>query len=126
MGLRRSHALVRWLVALLLLPVLLGVIPAAPLSAEQALARDLVLSICTPAGAQDQGSAPGSHDQQCVLCTIGCITFAPGTTGNASAALMPPRLASPVDFAVHATSQSHRPHWRHGAPPRGPPASLNV
>ncbi|MBL8907872.1 MAG: hypothetical protein JNM20_14465, partial [Rhizobiales bacterium] len=95
MGLRRRRALARWLAALLLLPVVLGVIPAAPLSAEQALLRDLALSICTPNGAQDQGRAPASHDQQCVLCTVGCVTCASMAPGGAVATLRPAPRGGP-------------------------------
>ncbi len=126
MILRRRHALARWLVALLLLPIVLGVIPAAPLSAEQALARDLALSICTPNGAQDQGRSPASHGQQCVLCTVGCVTCAPAAPGSAAVTLVP-RPSS--GFFRLAASTATEPHWslrREGSPPRGPPTSLIV
>jgi hypothetical protein len=124
MRLRRGHAFARWLVALLLLPVILGVIPAAPLTAEQALARDLALAICTPNGAEDHGRAPGSHDQQCVLCTLGCATCTPVAPGGAAAALSPVQSSGPFIVIPIAAAAPHRLHWRDGSPPRGPPLSL--
>jgi hypothetical protein len=124
MRLRRRHALARWLAALMLLPVILGVIPAAPLTAEQALARDLALAICTPNGAQDQGRAPGSHDQQCVLCTVGCVTCTPMAPGSAVAVLLPAQSSGPFIVAPIAATEPNRLHWRDGSPPRGPPISL--
>jgi hypothetical protein len=124
MTLHSHRAWARWLIALLLLPIVLGVIPAAPLSAEQALARDLGLSICTPKGAQDQGRSPASHDQQCVLCTVGCTTCAPAAPGGATATLMPRQPASPVVFVARINSLAYGPLWRDGSPPRGPPTSL--
>ncbi|MFO0990832.1 MAG: hypothetical protein U1E67_02730 [Hyphomicrobiales bacterium] len=126
MTMRSRRAWARWLIALLLLPIVLGVIPAVPLSAEQALARDLGLSICTPNGAQDQGRAPASHDQQCVLCTVGCATCAPGVPGNAGATLLPNQPASAVVFVATAISPPDLLLWRFGSPPRGPPTSLIV
>lgn len=126
MRLRRRHVLARWLAALMLLPVILGVIPAAPLTAEQALARDLALAICTPNGAQDEGRAPGSHDQQCVLCTLGCVACTPVALGSAVAALLPARPSGPFIVTPIAATEPHRLHWRDGSPPRGPPISLIV
>lgn len=126
MTLRRRHALARWMVALLLLPVLLGVIPAAPISAEQALARDLALAICTPNGAQDQGRGSGSHDQQCVLCTVGCVTCASAAPGGAGLALIAPPIIRHLSRISPVATIPDWPQWRHGAPPRGPPSSLIV
>lgn len=126
MRLRRRHALARWLAALMLLPLILGVIPAAPLTAEQALARDLALSICTPNGAQGQGRVPGSHDQQCVLCTVGCVTCSPAAPESAAATLLPRPSTGFVTLVAGAASEPHRSLWRDGSPPRGPPATLIV
>jgi len=126
MTLRCRRALARWLVALLLLPVLLGAIPASQLSAEQALARDLALSICTPNSAQDQGRVPGSHDGQCVLCTLGCATCTPMVPVSAAAALLPAQRSGPYIVTPIAATEPNRLHWRDGSPPRGPPLSLIV
>jgi hypothetical protein len=126
MRLRRRHALARWLAALMLLPVILGVIPVAPLTAEQALARDLALAICTPNGAEDQGRAPGSHDQQCVLCTLGCATCTPVAPVSAAAALLPAQSSGPFIVTPIAATEPTRLQWRDGSPPRGPPLSLIV
>jgi len=124
MGLRRSRAVARWLVALLVLPVVLGIMPPVEVSAEVALARDLTLSVCTPNGAQDRDGTPVSHDQQCVLCTVGCAFASPMIPGGAGVELAPafaPRFAAPR-FAIDA--RPDWPHWRDGFPPRGPPSSF--
>jgi len=126
MRMRRRHALARWLAALVLLPVILGVIPAAPLTAEQALARDLALAICTPNGAQDQGRVPGSHDQQCVLCTVGCVTCAPMAPGSVVAALAREPHSGPFILTPDASNAPKLSLRRDGSPPRGPPSTLIV
>lgn len=126
MTLRSRRAWARWLIALLLLPIVLGVIPLAPLSTEQALARDLGLSICTPNAAQDQSRAPDSHDRQCALCTAGCVTcttFAPVST---VATPIPAPLSGAFIFTPIAAAEPHGPLWRDGEPARGPPVSVNI
>ena len=125
MGLRRRRGFARWLVALLLLPVVLGVIPVAPLSAEQALARDLALSICSPNGGQNPQKLPATHDQQCVLCTIGCTACASMALGGAGVELVPAVIRH-VSRVYFAAAFSDRPQWRLGAPPRGPPVSFGI
>jgi hypothetical protein len=120
-GLRRSRAVAGWLVALLLLPVVLGILPPAEVSAEEALARDLALSVCTPIGAQDHGSSPPSHDQQCVLCTTGCAFASPIVVGGAGVELVLATLARSLALLAVADALPHSPYWRDGAPPRGPP-----
>ena len=122
----RRRAIARWLLALLLLPVVLGLMPAAQVSAEQALARDLALSICSPNGAQNPQKSPASHDQQCVLCTVGCITCAPASPGSATATMNPAPAADPVVLTASIVSRPHWTLWRDGAPPRGPPLSVGV
>jgi len=124
--LRRFHAVVRWLVALLLLPVVLGVLPPAELSAEQALARDLALAMCSPNGGHDPAKSTPSHDQQCVLCTIGCVTGASVAPGGAFAGLAPAPTLHSAALAPAAQTLPHWSLWRQGAPPRGPPTSLVI
>jgi hypothetical protein len=124
MDLRRSRSVGGWLVALLLLPIVLGVLPPIETSAEEALTRDLALSVCTPNGAQDRGQTPASHGQQCVLCAVGCAFAAPMMPGGAGAELA---QALAADFATPIFASDARPnwpHWRDGFPPRGPPAFL--
>src|SRR5262245_42253933 len=91
-GLRGSRFVARWLAALLVLPMLLGVLPPAAVPTEEALARDLALSVCTPNGGEDRGTPPASHDRQCVLCTMGCAFAAPLLADRAGAALAPAPL----------------------------------
>jgi len=126
MRLRRFHAVVRWLVALLLLPVVLGVIPPAELSAEQVLARDLASAICSPNGGHDPAKPVPLHDQQCVLCTVGCVTFGAGAPGGAFAELAPRPTLCSAALAPAAQTLPHWSLWRRGAPPRGPPTSLVI
>jgi hypothetical protein len=105
------------------LPVVLGTLPPAEVSAEAALARDLTLSVCTPNGDQGRGTSPASHDQQCVLCTVGCAFAAPMLAGGAGAELVGATLARSLSLLAGAGALQHSPYWRDGAPPRGPPSS---
>jgi hypothetical protein len=124
MGLRRSRFVAGWVVALLVLPVALGILPPVEVSAEAALARDLALSVCTPNGPQDRGSSPASHVQQCVLCTVGCSFSSPIMAGGAEAELVRATLARSLPPLSTADTRPHSAHWRDGFPPRGPPFSF--
>jgi hypothetical protein len=123
MGLRRSRAVAGWLVALLVLPVVLGILPPAEVSAEEALTRDLALSVCTPNGAQDRGQTPASHGQQCALCTMGCAFAAPMLASGAGAALTPAPIVLSLGARFGADVLQHSLYWRDGFPPRAPPQS---
>lgn len=125
----RSHlqlrrGVVRWMIAVWLLPVLLGLLPTSVLPAAAALERDLAFSICSPLGSTDPlgGGSNGDHHQHCILCAAGCPVLGPAP-GAAGTLLPLPRekavlaLASPTDgYFVFGQVLLD------GSPPRGPPS----
>lgn len=122
----QRHWLVHWLVAVMLLPAIFGVLPQPALSAAATLERDLALSVCSHAGEDQAGrqdhQAP-RHDQQCVLCALGCPVCGPAlrTTGAdfrvvRSGSSFCWRLSETRFALIHGV-------LREGSPPRGPPVA---
>lgn len=126
---QQRRSIIHWVIAALVLPVLLGLLPQPALSEAAALERDLASFTCSldPAGAADRenGSRHSQHDQ-CILCASGCPVCAPVLLGGVPSAALPrlkqAHLQQPAD---HITAIL-RGVLRQGSPPRAPPLSLNV
>jgi hypothetical protein len=90
-----NAAILPWVMFALLLPVLLGLLPAATRSAEAAFEHKLAQSICAPLETGDEGGPqdPTHHAKDCILCAIGCTVC--GSAPAATAA-----LASRMDVAA--------------------------
>lgn len=120
---QHRRALARLLAAMLLLPVLLGVLPAPALSAEDSLTRDLAISLCAPGGQDKSGQAPlHGHGQDCLLCQAGC-SMAPAADvpeGVSDAAWRGNAGHRPVPRL--AMDERRQALWRTSIIPRGPPA----
>jgi len=110
------------LVLAMLLPLLLGAVPAPALSAERQLASDIASSRCSPNGS-DNGPRhdPATHDC-CILCAGPAkATAAPPLRGGIDA--VPPDLVARVHYAVPPLpAAASVPGFDHTAP-RGPPAT---
>jgi hypothetical protein len=115
--------LVRWLVSVMLLPLLMGVLPQPGLSAAAALESDLAASRCandagTPSPVHQQG-----HGAPCVLCAAGCAVCAPALTDDRFAILPFRPAARDARSAEEQDGRNLFRLLRDGTPPRGPPLS---
>lgn len=123
-GLRLNRQwLARCLAAVLLLPLLLGLIPQAALSAEAALERDLAWSVCEhDAGTPTDGKGhEQKHETQCILCVTGCPICAPALAVDLPATSQFPSSlggAAPHPEGERLTALRV---LRDGSPTRGPP-----
>ncbi|MGE3830428.1 MAG: hypothetical protein AB7F76_05475 [Parvibaculaceae bacterium] len=116
-------AAIQWIVAALLLPSVLGLAGPHPLSAEEALARDLGQSICSieQPDASGKGAPLQSGDHGCTLCIAGCANAcgASPAIGPFAAVIFP--AMRPVSIMAQ-DDVGHTALFRlDGAPPRGPP-----
>lgn len=119
----RLKALASLLIAVLLLPAFLVLIPRPALSPEQALLRDLKISLCSPSKTTDQ--VPNErHDAGCQLCLVGCYASLAiiGKESNASLFLMAHAGAQQV-LGEYRVPIKH-PHSGRIASPRGPPKPI--
>ena len=119
------HGIVRWMVAAMVLPLVMALMPAPAISASAALDRDLGLSVCSSSGSgyPANGNLPGADHQHCIVCTVGCSVHASGL--DAQQASVPAPAAGHVS-AIPAETGTGVPHLRamlRGSPPRGPPQS---
>lgn len=119
---QKRRGIISWMIAALLLPVLIELVPQPALSAEAALNRAIAESLCgTNAPVPRQGPHDDQH-QHCILCHAGAahgILALPA--GGASAAPHPQRFG----LSLRALEASPRPRLtarRDGSPPTGPPA----
>lgn len=110
------------LVLAMLLPLLLGAIPAPALSAEGQIASDIASSRCSPtAGDGGPRHDPATHDC-CILCAgLGQGTAAPPLKGGIDA-MLPDVVATLHYAAPPLPSAAAVPGFDHIAP-RGPPAA---
>jgi hypothetical protein len=123
-GLRKhQHCVTRWVVAVLLLPLLLGLLPPAQVSAAEALDRDIAASRCLEGGT-GLPSGQGDHRQHqdhCILCAAGTHDCGMAFI-NASPAFdaVPERQPHIVPLAgFHVSTLIF---FQDGNRPRGPPA----
>lgn len=115
------RAMARLLVIALLLPTLLGLLPALPLSAEAALAQAAMQSLCTEAGPKNPGHPPAGHDQHCILCSAGCCAAQMGSVPTAHT-LIAWRQPQARRLHIECTSSAESaPPWRSIIVPRAPP-----
>jgi hypothetical protein len=105
----------------ILAPVLLGVMPARALSAEQQLLRDTAINICSPFDDADKDKhSSASHQQCCILCSPLNHVF--GATGSFALVIPPPLRIRGQDIKLSNNEiPPPRPDLRSTAP-RGPPA----
>lgn len=117
----------RWLaqaVALaLVLPALIGMMPQPALSADAALARDLLLSVCGEDVPQQGGGAQHAAHDHCVLCASHCSSLSPSLTAAAPAFSAVPRQAHLRLAAATAHIPPPLQALLDASPPRGPPSS---
>jgi Protein of unknown function (DUF2946) len=110
------------LVALLLLPGILGALPQPELSAVDALLRDINIVVCTGTNsAEDQTGQHQQHDQECPNCIV-CAAHH-GVFASESVNLQT-RVSAPRYEAVFQLIwrvPAFHPHDRHFAQQRGPP-----
>jgi hypothetical protein len=121
---RKRRGIVSWMIAALILPVLIGLVPQPALSAAQALDRAIADSLCgtqAPASQQDRHQ---DHIQHCILCSSGtlCCTMAL-PAGGAAAAPHPDHSGRPL-LSEGSTLPSAFALHRDGSPPTGPPSSV--
>lgn len=120
--------IVRAVVAAFLLPLLLNILPALPVSAAAALERDTVLSVC---GRDMQQSLPGGeshagHDH-CIMAGSACAACAPSALASASAfAAAPLNLQRVPALSRVLLPPRHAEALLKGSPPRGPPSLLLI
>lgn len=117
------HWVARSLVAALLFPLLLGLLPQPALSAAAALERDLAWSICDPGA-----GVPGEHrerdqrhDAQCILCATGCPVGAPALAAAQTSAPLHRAAAQSSVLQPSSDRRSILRVLRDGNPTRGPP-----
>lgn len=117
--------MVRWLIAAMLLPLLLSVLPPLGASAAAALERDLAWSVCNSDGGMpaDGGGQHQKHDTQCILCFTGCPLCAPALPASAAVAAVESRDIGDRAPRAQARSTLILHALRVGSPPRGPPAA---
>ena len=125
---RKRRGIVLGMMAMLILPLLLGLLSLSAPSAATALDRDIALSLCGPS---DQPGEPGSgrHDLRhecCILCSAGCPACAPSATAGAAAFGPTPRAGHSRPIAADADVRPARPVLSFGSPPRAPPAILPI
>ena len=114
-----NAAIIPWVMFALLLPVLLGILPAATPSAEAAFAHKLTQSICAPLGTSGH-EAPKQHAADCILCATGCPVC--GTTLDPETATLPARVKLAAAPFTHFTDLPITQSWRTRAhTPRAPP-----
>lgn len=119
----------RALILSFMLPLLLGVLPARALSAEDALLLDLAGSYCsTGANGSPSDAGDGVADRRgiCVLCITGTPStsrLSPASVGVISKTehclFAVPQLDRTARLPVHSIPA-------HDGPPRGPPSSRNI
>lgn len=122
---RRSRAIIaRILLAALVLPVLLSVLPPWQ-SAEAKLVAALSRSLCLVDG-NDGDHAPSSHDDLCcILCGPAC-PLAPAPGSDAVAAFGPAAVAT-LAVATRGPAAGPRPTgFNRTVSQRGPPSPLAV
>lgn len=123
-GLRRNRiGIARLLVALLMLPAVLGLLPKPALTQEQAFAAALAASRCTGDSSPQIPDAPGRHDHSCILCQVSCPLVGPALQPDTAAFPAPPRLAS-VAPVLAGKGELPKEHRRFEGVPRGPPLSV--
>jgi len=124
LGLNRQW-LARCLAAVLLLPLLLGLIPQTAISAEAALERDLAWSVCEhDAGTPTDGKGhEQKHDTQCILCVAGCPICAPALTADLPATSQFPSDLSGAAPPPEGKTLTTLRVLRDGSPTRGPPVA---
>lgn len=120
---RGRHWLVCWLVAVMLMPVLAGVLPASGQAAIADLDRDLAWSICADGEAlpSQEGNHGKKHEAQCILCAAGCPVCAPAMAASPVATVLPKRVPHHALIAAKADAGMLVRVLRDGSPPRGPP-----
>lgn len=124
---RVRRAVIHWMIAAFILPVLFGLLPQSAPSPARALERDLTLSVCSPFGQQDPTRGP-LHDESkatCVLCIIGCGFAGPDGPQDGFAANANPedfaKAFMPILLGVHGV----RAVLADASPPRGPPVQIS-
>lgn len=108
----------------LLLPALLVLLPQPSLSAEAALGRDLVSSVCGKDGPQQNGQGPLQHagHDHCMACGTTCSGCGPSLSSAMPAfATIPPSTGSP-EIAPRDAMAPPLKALLDSRPPRGPPA----
>ncbi len=117
-----NAAIIPWVMFALLLPVLLGVLPAATPSAEAAFAHKLAQSICAPLEAGDEGGPqkPSHHAKDCILCAIGCPVC--GAAPAAIADLAPRTNVAAATFTPFAEVNTAPLTRTRANNPRAPPS----
>jgi hypothetical protein len=114
------------MVAVLLVPSLLGMARAADSSPFAALDRELALSICAPTGEElpsGTDPAPDHHDTLgCVLCAVSCAACATCASCSTTASISSLRVVSTSASWRIAHAAAPRFVWMVANRPRGPPA----
>jgi hypothetical protein len=93
----------------LLLPTLLGILPAPALSAEQQLLLDSTQNICSQISEhKNQKQQPNAHHQCCILCNVQSLA-------------LPQYIAVTIATPSAIGNVSIKFNWRISALPRAPP-----
>lgn len=125
---RQRSWLAHWLVAVLLLPLLIGILPQPALSVEASLAQDLALSVCSPfedhQSDGERGHKP-AHEQHCIVCSAGCPLCAPALPVNQALSLPSTATNRTLEYDSRDVIPVYGVLW-HGSPPRGPPTSWMI
>jgi hypothetical protein len=126
-----QRAIIHSMIAVLMLPLLLGILVQPIPPAEAALLRDIGQSICSPGGGGPSSGdqrRQGEHHYTCILCPTGCSSNPLPTpaTGFISFPLaLRKQLLSNLP-AIQTDPISSRPVLLDGTPPRGPPGALLI
>src|SRR5690606_31983952 len=119
----RRLGVIQWIMAVMLLPSLLGLLSTSQLTPEEALARDLRQSICSLAlqGTPEGGAPVQNNGHRCELCIMGCATCCASPAVTRTPAIRLP-AASPA-LPLCERDASRRADFAFNGPSlRGPPA----
>lgn len=119
----RRLGVIQWIMAVMLLPSLLGLLSTSQLTPEAALARDLGQSICSLGleGTPEDGVPTQNSDHGCGLCIMGCATHCASPAVTRTISIRFP-AASPVPPLAERDVSREADFAFAGPSPRGPPA----
>lgn len=119
-GLKR-RGIISWMIAALLLPVLLGLLPQPAVSAETALDRAIAESLCGGTGPVRQQDRHGDEHQHCILFHAGTLHCLAGLPAGAGLTVPHPQDERLSLTILRKSAFAHHALHRDGSPPTGPP-----
>jgi hypothetical protein len=124
---RQRQTIIIWVIAALVVPLFLGLLPQAAPSPAAILERDLAQSVCDQSDQQGQVPSPlhqGDHGS-CVLCVFGCGVAAPDESQSRVTAAARPESGEAAHAPVLAFDHASQPVLPDGSPPRAPPHQIS-